>query len=153
MVRSRTMILAAALTSGLVALWLSWPYMYLFFGLMFAGDYHARLANGYEVVTTAGSKTMGIRRNDHPVIWPTIDGYLIHKGIVLGHVRRLDSMSVPGYFVLDTSTGRKWDGLNTAEWRGVLRRYGITSIPPLLTPGKCSVEDLHLYHTGRTSGQ
>ena len=149
MIRLWTVIGAVVLTSSLVAPWLFWPYIYLLFGLVFIGDYHVRLPNGYKLMTTAGWETLAIARNEHAVILPTIDGYRIHRGIVFGHVRRLDSISTPGYFILDTWTGRKWVGLNAAEWREILGRYGITSIPPLLTPGKRSGKNSH----GRASGQ
>jgi hypothetical protein len=61
------------------------------------------------------------------VIGTVITGHVVAEPPKIGPYRRPTS----GYFVVDTATGRVWQGLDEATWQGRLRDVGITDEPAL----------------------
>lgn len=94
------------------------------------------LPGGYKLMSYWGGDATSIIgwSPDPPVyVGPGVDGYQVIAGIAVGHV----SCSIdggrcePGYFVLDTRTGKVQQGLGRAAWLKALRNVGIAAEPKL----------------------
>lgn len=125
----------------------------LLFALLWAcgcdnGDYATALPNGYRLArTNAYTKAIfapqGKTDPSHAVggiaVAAQVDRMAVVGKVVTGHVvaspqSELASVERPGYFVLDTETGRVELGLTEAAWVSSLRAAGITKTPSLSTP-------------------
>ncbi len=106
------------------------------FSIALPGEWHlSRWSSGEYVVlkTTKGTNEIEVQ------VGPTVDRYQVLGQIITGYVspwRGPDPLERPvlGYFVIDTPTGRVWQGLDEAAWRQRLRELGITEGPRLQRP-------------------
>lgn len=94
------------------------------------------LRHGYEIVSSSGD--YALVRGSRPVILPVIDSYGVHGDLVVGHVTEQTSESKPGFFIVDTRTGDRWQALEKDAWMKILARYDITEEPGLIRPEGCS---------------
>lgn len=106
------------------------------------GDYAVALPNGYRL-HRVHNKAVLIARPDSGgvVIAANVDRYAVVRNIVVGHVSQAEheferSLSVPGYFLLDTSTGKVTQGLDVETWRARLKQVGIPEVPSLAAPSR-----------------
>jgi len=134
---SRFLFIIALLGFMLLA-WHWLPYICPVTVMNLGGDYAIRLPNGYALIRPGPGCVVLVRPNRSGAVLPTIDGYRVHRHLIIGHVRKWDSSSKPGYFVVDMRTGEKWQALSKPEWARVLKKHGIENPPPLVPPTKFS---------------
>lgn len=95
--------------------------------------YRIRLTNGYDLVCVH-SGSVGLSSQTGYGIEPNIDGYRFRGSLVIGHVTKQDSMSKPGYFIVDTKTRERHQALTKDKWIEMLKDYGVTKAPRLVRP-------------------
>ncbi len=106
------------------------------------GDYAKDLPNGYELVRTNTHTKMIWTRRGSPrgrkcVVPPDIQEIAVRGNYVFGWLvtsPRADKFgeSIPGYFLLDTSTGEVLLGLDEEDWKSKLREIGLENPLSLL---------------------
>ena len=106
------------------------------------GDYSVCLPNGFSMVRVyAGAVHIGRPNHEGIAVFANVDSYAVLGDYVVGHVKlpKHDperSLSKPGYFVLNTSTGESRDGMGVDVWREELRRASLATDPLLEEPSR-----------------
>jgi len=78
-------------------------------------------------------------------VGPNVDGYRVYDRAIVGHVEcveghnpnykhRAGDSETPGYFIIDVTIDRVYNGLNKREWLEELRKFGVRSEPRLFRP-------------------
>jgi hypothetical protein len=102
-------------------------------------DYDIELRSGYRLVRT-NSPTIAIYRKDSgDVVPPKIVGLNIRKDIILGKAESsplADVASVPGFFIVNMTTGSVQVGLDEQAWLNALRALGFAKPPSLREPSR-----------------
>ena len=105
------------------------------------GDFAKTLPNGYELIRTNYYTTMiwtpRVGGERECIVPPDIQEIAIHRQYVFGWLvssPRSDkgSESIPGFFVLDTSTGETLLGLDEDDWNARMRQVGVQFASSLL---------------------
>ena len=110
----------------------------LIYGVSFGMDFSVVLPDNYMLAEVSGS-TIGIAHNGAVVIWPDVDGYRLMQFIIVGHTSIAENQllpSKPGYFLIETKSGKVYEGLEKSAWLSILRKRNIVSIPVLHRPSR-----------------
>lgn len=106
---------------------------------MGCGDYRVSLPNNYELVRLSGYEVVITDSTQHIIIEPTIDKYAVHENYIFGHVSMPEhgetTDTIPGYFILDTVSKKKSEGLSESEWKDKLEQLELP-IVQLKTPSR-----------------
>lgn len=110
------------------------------------GEFERELVNGY-VVFASNPRTVAIlapeAHRDHPTncsnglaVAALVDGVSIHGNMILGHVAvspssELADFAVPGYFIIDSTSGDVRKGMSRQDWESALNGANIL-VPPAL---------------------
>jgi hypothetical protein len=106
------------------------------------GDYSVCLPNGFSMVRVYPGAVHVVRPNHEGIaIFANVDEYAVLGDYVVGHVdppkHELErSMSKPGYFILNTSSGDAKDAMDLDAWRAELRRSSLATDPALARPSR-----------------
>ena len=97
-------------------------------------DYSIDLPKGYSLVRQYSQTVCLCNAEGSVVVQPHVDAYQVLPNVIVGHVQKHKDQywkSVPGYFVVDTTTGKVYQGLSEAAWLKHLRKFGVRSRPVL----------------------
>jgi hypothetical protein len=96
-------------------------------------DFQRQLPNGYVLIDTSSGVVSITDQQCSVLIGPTVDELGIRGATVMGHFTpypQVPTTGVPGYFILDTHTGKLEQGLDRPAWE---KRVG-PSLPGLYKP-------------------
>jgi hypothetical protein len=102
-------------------------------------DYGVELGAGYELLRTNSPTITIFKKNSGFVVPPKIVGLNIRKDIIVGKAEIssfADLPSVPGFFIVNMTTGSVQIGLDEQAWLNALRPLGFAKPPSLLKPSR-----------------
>ena len=111
--------------------------------VLFSGcsDFKIKLPNGYVLFRANATEIYIIdpkRIVDRIIVFPHIEKYNVINTIVVGNVvsaeGEMKEYSDPGYFILETNTGKVTTGLTKDSWLLKLKELGVDSEPELKIP-------------------
>lgn len=105
-------------------------------------DFKVPLPHGYEIWQLEGRDTRVVTPNHYTAVAPDVRSYAVIGDVVVGYAtlprppapREPEPPVVrtaPGYFILDTASGRVWDPLTKEQWLARLRKLGVANEPSL----------------------